>query len=425
MTNNISNRVDEIFSHSRDACEQALGALFEKEGGPGQGAAIKLHLRNFASFNSTFGFRKGEALLRQVAAYLSDAAGEKIFRQGSGVSFILLLEGANAAKASALAQQIADRFEQPWLIDMVDCICAVSVGVVPYPEHAENPSDLLHNLDVAVDQSTKAGYNQVTVFGPALQERFYRDAVIMRLLTTAVESDKIDIRYRPVWNLHENCYTRIECYPRLLTVEFGPVKATEFLPLAEESGVACFVNMYVVRRACEAIRQLLDEGIVFESLSVQISPVMLIQRGFTDEVAQLLGSHNIPSKKLAFEIREDPMTAHCIRSVMEKLVALGVEIVLSGADYGLGGLRDVIALPINAVKLGRLSVWQIETNPRSGAVIEGLVQICENLGIKLIASGVETQYQNSLLSRYHCPYRQGLYYSPAISLPEIKTMLQG
>ena len=419
-----TRRIEEIFGQSRDACEQEMRALFEAGGGAAPGAALKLHLRNFASFNSTFGFAKGEALLRMVAAFLVELTDEKIFRQGSGVSFILLLEGALLDGAGELASKIAARFEEPWQIDGVDCICAVSVGVVRYPDYAENCGDLLHNLDVAVAQSTKDGHNQVTLFDPKLQDRFYRNAVIMRLLTTAVETDQIDISYRPIWSMQDNRYTRIECYPRLLTVEFGPVRPSEFFPLAEESGVVCFVNMHVVRRACETIRILSDEDIEFESLSVKISPVLLIQRSFVTDIAQLLERHRIPFGKLALQIMDDPMSAHRIRPVMKKLASLGVEIVLGSADYGLGSLHDIIALPINAVKLGRLSVWQIEGNPRSGAVIDGLVQICANLGIKLIASGVETQYQSSLLSRYRCPYRQGPYYSLALGLAETKDLLR-
>ena len=418
----IASRVEEIFSHSRDACEQALRGMFDKQGGVLPGAAIKVHLRNFASFNTTFGYQKGEQLLREVAQYLTEVCEHPIYRQGSGVSFILLVPDQGMYGAAELAEKIAERFEHPWQLGSLDCVCTACVGVVLYPDYASAPDDLLHNLDLAIDQSTKGGHNKVTLFGPELQDRFYRDAVIIRLLTSAIENDQINIRYRPVWSLGDESYTRIECASRLLTVEFGPVRQSEFLPLAEESGVAYFVNMHVIRRACRAIQELTAKGVQFESMSVELSPVLLPQRGFVNEVAALLDEYRVPYKKLALEVYDHPMSAHCIRPVVEKLSSLGVEIVLGGVDFGFSGLRDILTLPVDAIKLGRMSVWQLETNPRSGAVVQGLIQIAASLGIKLIAEGVETDYQNSLLGRYRCPYRQGLYYSHSLSIAELEEL---
>ena len=415
-------RVEDILCCGPGACEEALGRLFAE----GQaGAAIKLHLHNYTSFNATFGFKQGSALLCQVAGFLADLTRGEIFRQRGGVSFVILLPGAGAQEATATAQKIAERFESPWQIGQIDCVCTVSVAALLFPDYAENPQDLLDNLELALEESAKAGHNQVTVFGPELEDRFYRNSVIIRLLATAVESDQIEILYRPTWSLAEGRYTRIECHPRLLTVEFGPVQSSEFLPLAEESGVAYFVSMHVIRRACAVIASLVEAGYEFESLAIPVPSMLLIQRGFEEGLAALLSQYKIPYKKLALEIRDEPLTAPYIRPVLEKLSSLGVEIVLGRFNFGLSNMQDLLSLPIDAVKLGRRFVWQLETSAhsRSGALVEGLVRIAANLGVKLIAEGVETAHQSALLERYRCPYRQGFYYTPAVDLNELKALL--
>ncbi|MCL2580146.1 MAG: GGDEF domain-containing protein [Oscillospiraceae bacterium] len=413
-------RGEEILNRGWGACELALGRVFEAGG---QGAAIKLHLHNYTSFNATFGFKQGNALLEQVAGYLAEEAEGEIFRYGSGVSFVILLEGANAAAATAFAQKIAERFDRPWAIGAIDCICPVSVSALLYPDYAGNAQDLLANLDLALNESVKAGYNQVTIFGADLQDRLYRSSVIIRLLATAVETDQIDIRYRPTWSLADDRYTRIECHPQLRTVEFGPVQTSEFLPLAEESGVACFVSMHVLKHACETLSMLISEGFEFESLSLPVPSILLIQRNFERDLTALLSQYNIPPGKLALEILNEPLSAPYIRPVLEKLSGLGIEIVLSKFNFGLTNMQDLLHLPVDAIKLGRRFVWQVETDAKNGALVEGLVKIAGDLGVKLIAEGVETAHQNTMLERYRCPYRQGFYYSPAVSLDELKLLL--
>jgi EAL domain-containing protein (putative c-di-GMP-specific phosphodiesterase class I) len=216
----------------------------------------------------------------------------------------------------------------------------------------------------------------------------------------------------------------VECQVRLLTVEFGPIKSVEFIPIAEESGIICFVNSHVLRSACALIRELLSSGCRFESMAVQVSPVMLLQQRFVADVAELLREYNIPEGKLALEIYDSPVMAPVARKVMERLNDLGVELILGGFDFGPSGFKNMMTMPVDAIKLGRHFIWQLETNPRSGPVIEALIQAAGRLGIKLIAEGVETEQQNSLLTRYKCPYRQGFYYSPSVDLTELRQILE-
>ncbi|MDR2909381.1 MAG: diguanylate cyclase, partial [Oscillospiraceae bacterium] len=158
----------------RDACEELLRAVFAE---PDEaGAALKVYLRNFSSFNETFGYKRGEALLSEVVAWLAEIPGALVFRAGGGVAFILVLRGAGPVEATAVAQRIADRFEEPWPIGDIDCVLSADTGVVLYPQYAESPGDLFRNLDLALGQSGKMPPGQVTLFGPALKERLYRNS---------------------------------------------------------------------------------------------------------------------------------------------------------------------------------------------------------------------------------------------------------
>lgn len=413
----------QVYADSRSAaCTDALKALFAQKPLP-TGGAVKVYLRNFSSINQTFGYRQGEAVLSQVMQYLWDIEDAKVFRYGSGVSIVALLEGADPARVTAVAQQIVDRFEQPWALGMLECRCAVDIGVVLYPDYANSAQELLAHLDLAVLHSGKTGQNQITVFGPELEERLYRSAIIARLLGSAVENDNIELRYRPTYCGSKKRYNRVECQTRLLTVEFGPVKVAEYGPIAEEIGIATYVNLHVIRRVCTLIRQLLDEGYDFESVSVQVTPVMFVQQSFPDQLEALIREYSIPPKKLGLEVYENPLVSHLSKEVTDRLSGLGAEIIFNSLEFGSASFRDLLTLPIDVLKLKRQFIWLLETNPRSQPVIEGLIHMARGLGVKLVAEGVETDQQNDILNRYVCDYRQGFYYSPTVNVFELKELL--
>lgn len=421
------SKVEGIFTQGREACEKAVDRIYSTEQSPISGVAIQLYLRNFQSFNATFGFRKGEHLLRQVAEYLCELWDGPIYRHGGGVSFIMLLDGMDKSAALELARRIAARLEHPWHIDGLDCICTGAVGVVSYPEYADTPEDLFHNLRL-ITVKREAGWpgqSPVTVFDHDWQERFYRDSITIRLLATAVELEQIDLRYRPIYDCNQQRYGSVECSPRLLTVEYGAIRQEEFLPLAEESGVICFVNMHILKMTIQQLGQMIKNGLPIDSLSLLISPVLLAQHRFFEDLAELLEKYQVPPSMLAIELHEHPMSTGHTLSAAKSLKEVGVKVILGGVDLSLSGLKGVLSLPIDAIKLGRKAVWQLETNRRAGIIAAGISQIAAGLGVELIAEGVENEKQDSMLNQLGCRFRQGVYYSRSLPLERFEEIVRG
>ncbi len=407
----------------RDGALRAVAALFA-EGAPKTGGVVKIYLRNFANFNDTFGYRQGEELLRQVTGYFEQTMnGAQVCRMG--VSFLLLLPGADAARCAAVAEHAAERFAKSWPVGAVECLIGVDVAVVRYPAFAAAADELMRNLDLATAKGKveEEGANPVVIFDEKLRERLYRHTVIARLLGSAVAAGSLELRYRPTFDFLAGQYTRVECQARLPTVEFGPILSGEFTPIAEESGIILAVNRYILRRACELIHLLLAEGCLFETVSVEISPVTLAHQGFLRQVANLMEEYAVPRKKLALEFRESPLSERAVRPAIEGLRAMGVEVEWSGGEFGFASLKDLLTLPLDVLRLRRLFLWQLETNPRSDPVIEALVQMSAKLGVKLIAEGVETEKQNALLNRYSFPYRQGHFYSHSLDFSRLRELL--
>lgn len=391
-----------------------------------KGAVLKIYVENFKFFNDTFGYQNGGLLLKEIALFLCGQPGSDVFRLG-GVEFVIVLDGCNYAKTMEIAQTILDRFEDTWCINDLDCMCSVNMGIAFYPGIAENAEELLSHLDHAITEATQFGQNQLAVYDTGLAAKLYRKFGIAKNITKALLSGDIEIQYRPIFNTHTERFVRAEIYLRLFTVEFGIVNSAEFLPIAEDSGQICALNSYAIRRACELIRDLMAEGKDFESISVPISPVQFLQERFPHEVCQAIEEFGIPHKKLAFEITESILISSFSRVhlVMDELSEMGVEFVLNEFGTGFSGINNLLSLPVDVLKLERLFMWQLETNPMSGHVIEGLISIAKKLGLKLIAEGVETDNQVALLSKYGCDYQQGFYYSPTVGADELKELFAG
>lgn len=389
-----------------------------------KGAVLKLYLENFKLFNDTFGYAYGELLLKEVALFLEALPGARVYRYG-GVEFVVILDKQQFTATMELAQQIRDKFEETWHINDMDYMCAMSLGVVFYPDAAQTAGEALKALEFAVSEAAQDGQNAVAVFNSELQKKLYRRHKVAKLISESLNADCIEIRYRPTFDLEKGVFSRAESYLRIRSAEFGLIGAAEFTPVAEDSGQICAVNSYAIHEICKQIRMLLDKGIEFESIAVPISPSQLLQQPFLGEMEQILKEYDIPRRKLAFEITESVLinSFNKVNVVMQELSDLGIELVLNEFGTGYSGINNILDLPVDVLKLEKMFVWQLETNPKSGYLIEGLIQIAHKLGLKIVAEGVETENQYNLLREYQCRYEQGFYYAPTVNAEELAKLL--
>ncbi len=402
----------------KTSCRRVLDEVLSQK--KAKGAVLKLYLENFKLFNDTFAYDYGELFLQEVIAYLNGIENAQVFR--SGVEFIILLEGQSYSDALDTAHRIQERFENAWRIRGMDYMCAMAMGMVVYPDMTETSSGILKCLDCAVREAEQMDQNQIAVYDSRLQAKNYRRHAIAQLIKDSLSHpEQLELRYRPTYSVDDKKFTRAESYLTLHTEEFGLVGAKEFIPIAEDSGLICAVNNYAIRQVCRKIRELLDADIAFETLAVPVSPILLLQERFLDDVRDMMEEYNVPAEKLAFEMTESILISSLnkVNLVMEDLSQMGVEIVLNEFGTGYSGINNILALPVNVVKLERMFVLELETNPKSGYVIEGLIHMAKMLGLKLIAEGVETQKQVDMLAEYGCKYEQGFFYSATVASDEL------
>lgn len=386
-------------------------------------ALFKLTLEDFKQFNNTFGYRYGDLLLEQVAAYLSSFQGAQVWRI-SGVEFLLALCDIAYSKADELSTEIASRFDDTWNIEDMDCICAVNIGMI-FPALPETSVQrVLEILDYATRESLAKGQNVPVLYDEELAGVERRTRLLAKQLKDMLacdEENNLQVYFRPTIRSADGCAVRAESYLRLYNPEYGTIGVATLMPIAEESGIACALNIYILRKACAQISKMLKAGCDFENVTVPLSAVQFLQKDFAKMVEKLLAEYEIPAEKLAFEITESTLINSFaqISEMLQIVSDMGIETILSDFGTGYSGVTNILDLPVKTLKLDRLFVYRMNDDDRCCAVIEGLIAMAHKLGMKVIAEGVESQRQKDLLESYGCDYQQGFYYSPTLPAEEL------
>lgn len=407
-------------SERKNPCYEYLDMLMSNPDRHSSGTALKIYIENFKRLNEIFGYDYCEQLLSQILEYLRRATGQKV-HHFIGMEYIIVLERTTNGQAQNICQEILERFGRVWTVGEIDCLCSVQIGICSYPTYVDTADLLLKCLDMAVTKAAEYGPNQMAVYNSALHEQASRRHIIAMYLNEALDRQEIEVRYRPTYSIEKKKFVRAELYLRIFVKGLGFIGAPEFTPIAEDSGQICTLEYYALDHLGACIAELLEKGIEFESIGTRVSPLMLLQEDFLNKIKTLISRYQIPAGKLALEFSENAYITSqlSMSTALQSLSEMGVEIILNDFGSGYSSIASLLELPVNTVKFERMFIWQLESNPKSRIMIDGLIQMARNLGLKMIAEGVETQHQLKVLNRADCLYQQGFYYSPTVEKPAL------
>ncbi len=416
-------------------CQEYLDMLMSSDGRHSSGVALKIYIENFKRLNEIFGYGYCEGLLSQILNYLRKTTGKRV-HHFIGMEYIIVLDHTTTSHAKSICQEILERFEHVWTVGDIDCICSIQIGICSFPTYAATSDHLLNCLDMAISKAAEYGSNQMAVYNNLLHQQASRRRNIALYLNEALDRQEIEVRYRPTYNIEKQKFVRAELYLRIFVKGLGFIGAPEFTPIAEDSGQIRTLEYFALEHLGTCIASMLEKNIEFESVSTQISSLMLQQEDFLSKIEIILRRYKIPAGKLALEFSGNTYATSLtkISEVLHTLSEMGVEIILNDFGSGLFSITNLLQYPVDTVKLERMFICQLENNPQARIMVDSLVHMASNLGLKVIAEGVESHHQIKILNRADCLYQQGFYYSPTLekhhllqlmdsSLEESKTIL--
>jgi len=397
---------------NRTLCEQKLGrAIVRARGGHAQLAVLFLDLDRFKEINDSLGHGIGDEVLKRVAQRLQRSVTERdTVARLSGDEFILLIEDAEDREDLAmLSERILRVIGKPMLLGETELRITASIGITLLAEDSPDVKSLLANADTALYRAKKLGRNCAEFFTPDMHE-----AAIQRLrreveLRKALRRDELKLHYQPLYDLPSGKLMGVEALVRWQSQEFGLVSPSEFIPLAEETGLIIPIGEWVLREACsQAVRWRAIAGEHFH-MAVNLSARQFTQPDLAGTVGRILGETGLPPSALLLEITESVTLGNEDGNMAElrKLRGLGIRLALDDFGTGNSSLGYLKRFPIEVLKLDQSFVRDVAHNPQDAAVARATIRLANTLGLHVVAEGVENEAQLIWLQGESCALIQG------------------
>ena len=403
-------------------------------------ATCFLDLDGFKRINDTLGHSSGDRLLCQVAERLvgsvrrSDSIARAkcddkhppVSRLGGDEFTFLLSRISDAQDAGRVAHRILNSLREPFRVDHHEVFVTTSIGIAVFPFDGEDAETLRRNADTAMYWAKDRGRNNYQFYSRFMNEAAERKLELEGRLRRALKSNELTLSYQPLRDAVSGDVVGAEALLRWVDPEIGPVSPSEFVPIAEDTGLIVGIGEWVLRTACVQAQAWQEQGLRPIRMGVNVSGHQLRQPTFMEAVSRALRETGISPDCLEVEITEstimqnDGVTVATCRQLDE----MGVGLVLDDFGTGYSSLSYLRRFPIGRVKIDRSFVSELPACRDDAALTKGIIAMAHSLGLKVVAEGVETVEQANFLRQAHCDDLQGYLFSAAVPPEEFARFLE-
>jgi diguanylate cyclase (GGDEF)-like protein len=397
-------------------------ALLEGRRAGGSAAVMIMDLDRFKEVNDTLGHHSGDLLLQAAAERIRRAVRDSdVVSRLGGDEFAVVLPGASRQAAAEVADRVRTTLEERFSVNGATVDIDASIGIALFPEHAGDVATLLQRADIAMYKAkeTHAGH---TFYSEELDHGHPSQLSLLGELRGAIEREELVLHYQPKAALGSGEVTHVEALVRWQRPEHGLVPPNEFIPLAEHTGLIKQLSTYVLDAALRQLRGWLDSGIDL-CVAVNLSARNLLEADLPDQIAELLLARRVPAERLILEITESTIMADPARAlnVLTRLSEMGIRLSIDDFGVGYSSLSYLKRLPVDEIKIDRSFVAQMDADEDDAFIVRSTIDLGRNLGLNVVAEGVETEAVWDELGELGCDYAQGWFLGrpmPAAELAE-------
>lgn len=379
-------------------------------------ALIVIDLDNFKDVNNTFGYAVGDTVLREVAARLrSGIEPNDVITRLGGDQFGLLVSGVDEHLAVEVAERMLASFARPLDIGGHPVDLSASIGVALFPRHGSETKTLWRRADAAM-YAAKRTRRAYAVYSPQRDEPDPDTVRLVAGIREAIERDEIGLAFQPEVRIADRALVRVEALARWTHPELGPISPARFIGLAERTGLIGPLTRRVLSAALRQSRVWRDAGLD-TVVAVNMSAHDLEDPESAVYIEQQLLEHRLPSSALALEITESVLMSEVIAVAprIAALRAIGVSVEIDDFGTGYSSLAYLSRLPVDGIKIDRSFIQRITTDPGSRAVVRAAVQLGHELGLRVVAEGVETAAEWNEVAELGCDAVQGYFISRPVT----------
>lgn len=387
-------------------------------------AVFNIVIDKFKKINDALGHRAGDLLLKLVAQRLQAIIGEKdVIARWSGNEFMVLFTSAQDALQliPKVAQDILDSISHRFELDGQEIFVTASIGISLYPQDGQTSELVLSHAASAMGLAKQHGGNQFSFYLPDKVTDWTKDKLALEKdFRLALKNDELDVFFQPIINVQLGRVVRMEALVRWIHPIRGFLSPGDFVPMAEKIGLIDQMGELVLYKACRLAREL--EKITGPiSISVNVAPRQLLQKGFTQIVENIINDTGLPAELLVLEITESAIIGDMVLAseILSSLKALGILIALDDFGTGYSSLSLLRELPIDILKIDKSFIRTIDDSAHDFTIAQTIIGLGKNLGKAVIAEGVETADHMKILRDHACYLQQGFYFSRPLPFAQL------
>lgn len=389
-------------------------------------ALLFIDLDNFKPINDALGHQVGDEVLKLLAVSLQQQlSGQDLISRFGGDEFVVLLsQWQQKQELELIVQNLLQRCQQEFVVQQHKVQLSGSIGVVLYPQDGTDFHMLCKKADLAMYQAKKMGRNRFCWYQTEMEQQQLDKFNLMMRLRVAVKQQLFTLVYQPIYNIKTNHLSGAEALLRWTDAELGVITPDVFIPLAEEMGLIQELGFFVLQQACTQAAAWQDSGYAIR-IAVNISAMQCKQGDLPSVVTQVLDTTGLAADALELELTESVLIddTALVKQQIDQLSALGVHFAIDDFGTGYSNLGYLSQFSLSSLKIDRSFVGRIRQNDKDLALVAGIIQLADSLGLQTVAEGVEDQQSLVLLQQAGCHYAQGYLWSKAVPAKEFGSLL--
>ncbi|OQX04794.1 MAG: GGDEF-domain containing protein [Desulfobulbaceae bacterium A2] len=406
----------------QDRLEQAIGNA-RREGR--RIGLIMLDLDRFKEINESLGHYNGDRVLKQIAVRLQGSMRESdaLGRVGGDEFGVLLANFSAEADLVAVAKTIRKTLETPFALEGLTLAIQASIGAAVFPEHGSDVDTLLQRADVAM-YAAKQDNKGFAIYSPKLDTMSPHRLTLMGELRQAMERDELVLYYQPKIDSARKCVIGVEALVRWRHPKHNLLMPQEFIPLAERTGLIKQLSLWVLKKGLQQSAEWRARGLNID-LAVNLSAQDVQDPELPDAITGMLAQYDVDAKRLVLEITETSIMADPDRAleILNRLSAMGVRISIDDFGTGYSSLAYLKKMPVSEIKIDRSFVRDMLQSPNDQVIVQATIGLGQNLGLNVVAEGMETSATMTRLRELGCTQMQGYYISRPLPAAEFSRWL--
>lgn len=382
-------------------------------------ALLFMDLDRFKNVNDTLGHPAGDNLLRAVARRLMNVVRESdtVARIGGDEFVVVLTELADGRDAAPVAQKILEKLSQGYNVGLHEVHAPASIGISVYPDDGRDAMTMLKHADSAMYRAKEEGGNNYQFYTRELTLRAFEHFALETTLRNAVERAELELHYQPQFDRASGKLVGAEALLRWRHPGLGLIGPTQFIPLAEETGLITKIGEWALNEACSQVKKWRGEGFDDIRMAVNLSGRQILHDAFIGKVISTLERYEIERHQLTLELTETFMMHNSqeILGALKRLEEAGVNIAIDDFGTGYSSMACLQRMDVNYLKIDKSFIHGFGRNSSNAAIVNAIISMAHSLGVQVVAEGVETENQRDFLNQSDCDELQGFLLGRPVS----------